>query len=58
MAQQSITTIIIVGSLTIWILMAVVIYKLFVDRHKELQLIRDIKKELGQIRKDLQENKT
>lgn len=53
MANTNITTIFIIGTLVIWILMFVVIFKLFCDRHKELKMVREIAEELQSIRKDI-----
>jgi len=53
MANTHITTIFIIGTLVIWILMFVVIFKLFCDRHKELKMVREIAVELQSIRKDI-----
>lgn len=53
MANTHLTTIFIIGTLVIWILMFVVIFKLFCDRHKELKMVREIAEELQSIRKDI-----
>lgn len=55
MAQQTIFTIVIIGSIIIWTLMAGVIYKLFCDRHRELGLIKEIKKDLSIIKEEIKE---
>ena len=53
MAQNSITTFFIIGSIIIWTLMVVVIFKLVIDRQRELRIIRDIQKELVLVKNEL-----
>ena len=53
MAQNSIITYFIIGSIIIWTLMVVVIFKLVIDRQRELRIIRDIQKELVLVKNEL-----
>ena len=53
MANTHITTIFIIGSLIIWGLMILVIFKLFCDRQKELSIVKEIARELSVIRQEL-----
>jgi len=53
MANTHLTTIFIIGSLIIWGLMILVIFKLFCDRQKELNIVKEIASELHVIRQEL-----
>jgi len=53
MANTHITTIFIIGSLIIWGLMILVIFKLFCDRQKELNIVKDIAREIHVIRQEI-----
>lgn len=53
MANTQITTIFIIGSLIIWGLMILVIFKLFCDRQKELYIVKDIAAELTVIKHEI-----
>ncbi len=53
MANTHITTIFIIGSLIIWGLMILVIFKLFCDRQNELNIVKDIAAELTVIKHEI-----
>jgi hypothetical protein len=53
MANTHITTIFIISSLIIWGLMILVIFKLFCDRQKELNIVKDIAREIHVIRQEI-----
>ena len=53
MANTHLTTIFIIGSLIIWGLMILVIFKLFCDRQKELNIVKEIASELHVIRQEI-----
>lgn len=53
MAINNITLTFIIGTICIWLLLTVVIFKLFCDRHKELKMIKDIAAELQSVKQDV-----
>jgi hypothetical protein len=53
MAINNITLTFIMVTIFIWLLLTIVIFKLFCDRHKELKMIKDIAAELKSVKMDI-----
>lgn len=53
MALNTLQLIFIIGSIIIWLLISIVIFKLYCDRNKELKMIRDIKHELTIVKQEV-----
>jgi len=43
----------IIGSIVIWLIIVILIYKLFCDRYRELKLINEIKTDVKSVREEI-----